>query len=754
MLDVNNICRICLREEDPKLPIFTENGEKTNSKPTLPEKIMSFAQVKVAKDDGLSSFICVKCYCQVDETFEFIKLCEESFQFVTRQLERYVKHKEQEGLQNAQVPETTTPNKGSPMNGTRHLRSAESAEKSTPEKNQHADGLPTLQIASTAGNVQAWSEDPERNFEVDTSIVKSEPNWSYDSNDERFDGYDSNEENMAYNNFMENGGSQDESNLENESAMEDSLSLSPNSDRVAYKCKSCKMNFNSRKEMGIHISTTHRRCGTCGKYFFSNKHKDGHVCTKPEGSQLSFARSQFCKICKMSVRHMRQHRTSSKHKEAVTMLRKLVMRKSLEERRKNREIAKNEKAEKEKERERERERVLSSLSTSNADISVANTSTNVSFETSLNDEKVVCHLCDLVCSNQRGFKTHMTCMHRNYKIVYFCKFCPDRVFQNRVVCEKHLIKKHAGIGLDSIPFQFKPLAEIESIGKVITSPVQENVRRRRGAPVNKFECMYCSIKYLTFIECQNHLQEAHKTTNAQKIRILREYMDSSEKAMTTEGSEPQNDFISKNVNGNSTAETEEEHEVDTDVDAEDVEEEEEDVQQQSQQSSSEQADEMEDDENIHIRKPRRTYSTYKKPSLPTPPSPPKRKYLRSHPPFNAKMPVVANNFSIVLDDFGVKEYRCNGCNSVYNRYISAYNHYYTLSKKFPMVEKKQLPDSKPFGCKICTLKFASRGQAVSHRLNAHKLFYSQLKAARRNKLLAQAETEADFEIIEERLKEF
>lgn len=47
MLDVNNICRICLREEDPKLPIFPENEEKTDSRPTLPEKIMSFAQVKV-----------------------------------------------------------------------------------------------------------------------------------------------------------------------------------------------------------------------------------------------------------------------------------------------------------------------------------------------------------------------------------------------------------------------------------------------------------------------------------------------------------------------------------------------------------------------------------------------------------------------------------------------------------------------------------------------------------------------------------
>lgn len=48
MLEINNICRICLKEEDPKLPIFTEDEGKSKSKLTLPEKIMSFAKVQVS----------------------------------------------------------------------------------------------------------------------------------------------------------------------------------------------------------------------------------------------------------------------------------------------------------------------------------------------------------------------------------------------------------------------------------------------------------------------------------------------------------------------------------------------------------------------------------------------------------------------------------------------------------------------------------------------------------------------------------
>lgn len=648
----------------------------------------------MAKNDGLPNSICVKCYCQVDTSVEFKKLCEESFQFVTRQLALHsqrLKRKQQmigntsvetnhNGLTNGTtdssdhnssseppvlVAETVSPSKRSSPR--KNLNS------STETRNQQneSDNMGNIQISSTAGNVQAWCDDSERiQIEIDTSIVKMEP-MDYDEN-----GYDynvhSNDETVEDNNFIENG-SASENNIEvddehDKEPASDPLNSSSNLDRSC-KCRSCDMTFSSRREMGFHITTTHRRCADCGKYFFSNRHKDGHNCTAKAGDKKGFQKKQFCRLCKKTVKHMKAHRNSLMHRVAKEKLNKKID--VIEE----------------PEPVKEEVKVNGSV-----EIETSRKSNQPTYETgNLSDEKITCHLCNLVCSNQRGFKTHMTCMHRDHKIVYYCTQCQKRVFHSKIACEKHMINKHGQILTDSIQFQFKPVSEVENLRYKNESDEenQEVVRKRRSAIVNKFECSYCAIKYLSFSECLDHLFSAHKSTNAQKINILREVMDSNTKVERKE----------KKYFKTSTPVT-----VDKPKPIS-----------------------VHEDDKSDFEKDSTPYKFPKKIRL-------KKGYKLNHPPFIQKMPVISNNFDVVAYGENEKEYTCRGCKTVYNRYISAYNHYYTITRK-PAEEMKpsESLSSKPYGCKICTLKFASRSQAVSHRYKAHKLFYKQLRAAKKKK---------------------
>ncbi|XP_046677122.1 zinc finger protein 723-like isoform X2 [Homalodisca vitripennis] len=76
--DSSKMCRLCLVEAEVMCPIFNSYSKSNPQSVALPQRIMSFAQIKVAENDGLPSSICYQCLAQVDKSYQFKLQCEQS----------------------------------------------------------------------------------------------------------------------------------------------------------------------------------------------------------------------------------------------------------------------------------------------------------------------------------------------------------------------------------------------------------------------------------------------------------------------------------------------------------------------------------------------------------------------------------------------------------------------------------------------------------------------------------------------------
>ncbi|XP_054276780.1 zinc finger protein 383-like [Macrosteles quadrilineatus] len=76
--DHSKICRLCLGEAEVMCPIFNSYSKSNPQTLALPQRIMSFAQIKLDENDGLPSSICYQCLAQVDKSYQFKLQCEQS----------------------------------------------------------------------------------------------------------------------------------------------------------------------------------------------------------------------------------------------------------------------------------------------------------------------------------------------------------------------------------------------------------------------------------------------------------------------------------------------------------------------------------------------------------------------------------------------------------------------------------------------------------------------------------------------------
>ncbi|CAB0012637.1 unnamed protein product [Nesidiocoris tenuis] len=74
--DLSKVCRLCLKGGDVLCPIF--GNHTSNGRPSLPQRIMSCAQIKISEGDGLPNNVCTPCITQVDRSYQFKLLCEQS----------------------------------------------------------------------------------------------------------------------------------------------------------------------------------------------------------------------------------------------------------------------------------------------------------------------------------------------------------------------------------------------------------------------------------------------------------------------------------------------------------------------------------------------------------------------------------------------------------------------------------------------------------------------------------------------------
>ncbi|VEN62359.1 unnamed protein product [Callosobruchus maculatus] len=73
IIDLNDICRLCMGKEDELVPIFN-NGESA----PLPLRIMACVALEVFEGDGLPDKICSPCIFQLEKSYNFRKKCEQS----------------------------------------------------------------------------------------------------------------------------------------------------------------------------------------------------------------------------------------------------------------------------------------------------------------------------------------------------------------------------------------------------------------------------------------------------------------------------------------------------------------------------------------------------------------------------------------------------------------------------------------------------------------------------------------------------
>ncbi|KAK5649234.1 hypothetical protein RI129_000263 [Pyrocoelia pectoralis] len=73
ILDLNELCRLCMTKEDVLVPIFNEE-EAT----PLTLRIMACVQLEVFEGDGLPNKICHPCKYQLEKSYAFRKKCEQS----------------------------------------------------------------------------------------------------------------------------------------------------------------------------------------------------------------------------------------------------------------------------------------------------------------------------------------------------------------------------------------------------------------------------------------------------------------------------------------------------------------------------------------------------------------------------------------------------------------------------------------------------------------------------------------------------
>ncbi|XP_014250711.1 zinc finger protein 70-like [Cimex lectularius] len=78
-IDLSKVCRLCLKGEEVMCPIFGVGASQpAHGEASLPHRIMSCAQVKLAEGDGLPNSVCASCLNQVDRSYQFKLLCERS----------------------------------------------------------------------------------------------------------------------------------------------------------------------------------------------------------------------------------------------------------------------------------------------------------------------------------------------------------------------------------------------------------------------------------------------------------------------------------------------------------------------------------------------------------------------------------------------------------------------------------------------------------------------------------------------------
>lgn len=399
----------------------------------------------MVKDDGLPMYICVKCYCQVDTTVEFKKLCEESFHFFKRQLEAFSSSKNSYGSSSARENTNGCESSGRVSSRSNNDLQYQPSLKEAVSFTQHwiipedsvkeedfepecgVEEEPTTQVFKITGNDESWIDNTDGDTEP--AVIKCEPTWDYPN-------FDFDLSNVKIENGSSTYGDEERVNplelnpddLQNADAYSDDYATSSRISKSC-KCRSCEKVFSNRREMGFHISVAHRRCGTCGKYFFSNKDKDIHKCTGameevPMIPSRAGKVGQCCHICNKTVKQIRSHLAWHRR-------RKMKVREILKE-----------------------------PDVDGSDPAQKDSVITVKLDSDeLSDDKIKCRLCDVLCSGVKGFKVHVAWMHSDYRIVYTCQVCKVRQFYSRVSCSNHLLKKHGIEETGNLPFELKHASE-------------------------------------------------------------------------------------------------------------------------------------------------------------------------------------------------------------------------------------------------------------------------------------------------------
>lgn len=77
LVNIDNICRVCLTENANSLSIFCQNETDEKYRDLL-NKIQESGGIKIAEDDGLPTLICSKCINNINIAFKIRQQCQRS----------------------------------------------------------------------------------------------------------------------------------------------------------------------------------------------------------------------------------------------------------------------------------------------------------------------------------------------------------------------------------------------------------------------------------------------------------------------------------------------------------------------------------------------------------------------------------------------------------------------------------------------------------------------------------------------------
>nr|CAD7440330.1 unnamed protein product [Timema bartmani] len=75
-MSITDVCRLCMTNKGIMLPLFEEG--KSGCRTPLSCRIMSFVRIEILPGDGLPAQVCHKCVFQINTSYDFIQVCENS----------------------------------------------------------------------------------------------------------------------------------------------------------------------------------------------------------------------------------------------------------------------------------------------------------------------------------------------------------------------------------------------------------------------------------------------------------------------------------------------------------------------------------------------------------------------------------------------------------------------------------------------------------------------------------------------------